>query len=395
MNIGFVVFADDWGGHPSSAQHLFRRIARAHRTLWVNTLGLRPPRFDREDAARVVRKLRAMVGVRTSRSSLSHDDRAGLDLHVLAPPMLPWMRPGLFRRINRLSVRALVARACERIGLRDPVVVTTVPNGVDGEGLAGASGLVYYCVDDFVHWPGVDAVAAALLERELLDRCDLVLATSRHLVETRRARRGPTEFFPHGVDVALLARASDPETVPLSGVRRGKPVLGYLGLLDARLDVELVTAVARRRPDWDVVFVGPLDAPLDPRLVLPNVRRIPAVPYERVPEALAAFDVALLPYVKNELTRSINPLKLREYLASGRPVVATSLPEVARYASTVDLADTPDAFVAAVERALRGPRDRRAERAPLLAGESWDDRARVFVERCRAVLDRGRGSLAR
>lgn len=391
MSLGFVVFADDWGAHPSSAQHLFRRVAREHRTLWVNTLGLRPPRLDRADAARVARKLRAMAAPRVDASGdAPRDDRAGLDLHVVAPPMLPWMRPAPLRALNRASVRALVGRACERLGLRAPVVVTTVPNGVDGAGLAGSPALVYYCVDDFTHWPGVDALAAASLERELLDRCDLVLATSQRLADTRRAARGPTELLPHGVDVELLARASDPATVPLAGVRRGRPVLGYLGLLDARLDVELVTSVARARPDWDVVFVGPTDAAPDPRLALPNVRRVPAVPYGRVPEALAAFDVAILPYVRSELTRSINPLKLREYLASGRPVVATSLPEVARYAPAVEVADAPGDFIAAVERSLADARDRRAERAPLLAGESWDDRARAFVDRCRHAHDRGR-----
>ena len=163
-DLSFIVFADDWGQHPSSAQHLFRRIARAHRTLWVNTLGLRPPRLDRADAARVVRKLRGWVTPPTTHptapASAREDD--GLRLHVVAPPMLPWMRPAPLRALNRASMRRVVAREAARQGLRDPVVLTTVPNGVDGEGIAGASTLVYYCVDDFTAWPGVDAQAATL-----------------------------------------------------------------------------------------------------------------------------------------------------------------------------------------------------------------------------------------
>lgn len=383
----FIVFGDDWGAHPSSVQHLFRRIARAHRTLWVNTVGLRPPRLDRRDAGRVVRKLRAML---SPRGGARDDGAAGpgdLDLHVVAPPMLPWMRPAPLRLANRESVRFAVGRAAARLGLRDPVVVTTVPNGVDGRGLAGSRCLVYYCVDDFTSWPGVDRAAASALERELLDACDAVLATSQHLADTRRPRRGEATLLPHGVDVEHLARACDPATPALAGVRRGRPVLGYLGLVDARLDVELVMGVARARPDWDVVFVGPTDAAPDPRLRGDNVRFVPAVPYARLPEAMAAFDVALLPYVRSELTRSINPLKLREYLASGRPVVATSLPEVARYAPEVSLADTAEETVAAVTAALAGPSDRRAARAALLAGETWDDRARTFLDRCLAARE--------
>jgi glycosyltransferase involved in cell wall biosynthesis len=381
----FIVFGDDWGAHPSSVQHLFRRIARTHRTIWVNTLGLRPPRLDRRDAERVVRKVRAMLSDRTPPAAGEPARDADLDLHVVAPPMLPWMRPAPLRLLNRASVRRLVGRAAERLGVRDPIVVTTVPNGVDGRGLAGSRCLVYYCVDDFTNWPGVDRTAAADLERELLDACDIVMATSQHLADTRRPRRGAATLLPHGVDVEHLARACDPATPALPGVRRGRPVLGYLGLVDARLDVELVMGVARARPDWDLVFVGPTDAAPDPRLRGDNVRFVAAVSYARLPEAMASFDVALLPYVKSELTRSINPLKLREYLASGRPVVATSLPEVARYAPEVRLADTAADTVAAVEAALAGPGDRRAARAALLAGESWDDRARTFLDRCLAA----------
>ena len=383
----FIVFGDDWGAHPSSVQHLFKRLARTHRTLWVNTLGLRPPRLDRRDAARVVRKLRAMLGPRAEASASGPTADRDLDLHVVAPPMLPWMRPAPLRLVNRESVRLLVGREASRLGMRDPIVVTTVPNGVDGRGLAGSRCLVYYCVDDFTNWPGVDRVAASDLERELLSVCDAVLATSQNLADTRRPLHGEATLLPHGVDVEHLARACDPSTPTLPGVRRGRPVLGYLGLVDARLDVELVMGVARARPDWDLVFVGPTDTAPDPRLRGDNVRFVGAVPYERLPEAMASFDVALLPYVRSELTRSINPLKLREYLASGRPIVATSLPEVARYAPEVRLADTAEETIAAVEAALAGPSDRRADRVALLAGETWDDRARTFLDRCLAARE--------
>ncbi len=381
----FIVFGDDWGAHPSSVQHLFKRIARTHRTLWVNTLGLRPPRLDRRDAARVVRKLRGMLSPAAAQPTGDSSRDLDLDLHVVAPPMLPWMRPAALRLANRESVRLVVNRAAARLGVRDPIVVTTVPNGVDGRGLAGSCCLVYYCVDDFTNWPGVDRVAATNLERELLSDCDAVLATSQNLADTRCPRRGEASLLPHGVDVEHLARACDPATAALPGVRRGRPVLGYLGLVDARLDVALVMGVARARPDWDVVFVGPTDTAPDPRLRGDNVRFFPAVSYARLPEAMAAFDVALLPYVQSELTRSINPLKLREYLASGRPIVATSLPEVARYAPEVSLADTTADMVTAIAAALAGPADRRAARAALLVGETWDDRARTFLDRCLAA----------
>lgn len=382
----FIVFGDDWGGHPSSVQHLFRRIAQTHRTLWVNTVGLRPPRLDLRDAQRVVRKLRGWVSPPTGHGPDARDDAQGLDLHVVSPPMVPWMRPAGLRALNRASVRTLVGRAAHRLGLRRPVVVTTVPNGVDGRGIADAAGLAYYCVDDFTQWPGVDAAAARSLEAELLEVCDLVLATSDALVASRIPRSGRVSLLSHGVDVDHLGRACDPETPALPGVRRGRPVLGYLGLVDARMDVDLVVGLATARPDWDIVFVGPTDTAPDPRLHRANVRFVPAVAYGRLPEALAAFDVALLPYARNGLTQAINPLKLREYLASGLPVVATSLPEVRRFAPEVAVVDTVVDTVAAIEKALAGPRDRRAARAELLRGETWDARAETFLRRVDEAL---------
>lgn len=390
----FIVFGDDWGGHPSSVQHLFRRIARECPTLWVNTLGLRPPRLDRRDAARVVRKVQSMVSPRAARaSSALGPTPPGLKLEVVSPPMLPWMRPDALRALNRGLVRGRVSAAARRMGLHAPIVVTTVPNGVDGAGLAGSQCLVYYCVDDFTNWPGVDAQAAASLEAELLDTCAAVLATSQALAETRVPRSGAVSLLPHGVDVAHLGRASDPSTPRLDGVSRGRPVVGYLGLVDARLDVPLVVDTARANPDYDFVFVGPTDTAVDPRLRQDNIRFAPAVPYARLPEALASFDVAWLPYVRSTLTKAINPLKLREYLASGRPVVATSLPEVVAFSPEVAIADTAPETGLALRAALSGERDRRGLRAASLASESWEARADTFLARVAEAL-RGRGDTA-
>jgi glycosyltransferase involved in cell wall biosynthesis len=366
---------------------LFRRIARTHRTLWVNTVGLRPPRLQREDARRIVTKLASW------RRARPRGEDEGLDLHVIAPPMLPWMRPRPLRALNRASVRRSLRSAAHAHGIASPVLVVTVPNGIDAAGVLGERLLVYYCVDDFTLWPGVDHTAAVALEAELLARADIVIATSEHLSRTRARAGKPTYVLPHGVDVAHLSRASARETVPLPGVRAGRPVVGYLGLIDGRTDADLVAGVARARRDWDLVLVGPIDQVPRALRAEPNVRTVPAVPYARVPEALAAFDVAILPYARNELTASINPLKLREYLASGRPVVATPLPEVVRFEPHVRLAATVSAFVREVGAALAGPRDLRAERVSLLRDESWEARVEQFLSLCDGA-DAGRSERA-
>jgi glycosyltransferase involved in cell wall biosynthesis len=379
----FVVFSDDWGAHPSSSQHLFRRIAASHPTLWVNTVGLRPPRWERAEFARAARKVRQWLRTRAP----TRDTAVALKLRVVAPPMLPWMRPPMLRAINRTLAQRSVRRGIDALGLDSPILVVTAPNGVDAVGALGERAVVYYCVDDFTRWPGVDGAIAECMERELLDRADLVIATSEHLARTRAGTRAPVHVLPHGVDAEHFGRASDPATRPLEGVRRGRPVLGFIGLVDERVDAKLLVEVARLRRAWEIVLVGPTDgAPVALRRE-PNIRWLGPMPYERVPEALAAFDVAVLPYAENELTRAINPLKLREYLASGRPIVATPIPEVVRFRPHVAVAHGAHAFVEACESALDGPRDLRASRRVLLAGESWESRAERFLELCSLALE--------
>lgn len=349
----------------------------------MNTIGLRPPRPNADDARRALRKVDSWLSPHHPVSpSSSQPSAASLDLHVATPPMIPWMRPRLAREVNRRSVARTLRREGERLGIHRPVLVVTVPNGIDARAVLAERTLVYYCVDDFTNWPGIDGVAADQLENELLAHADVVIATSENLAKTRTRAGLRTHVLPHGVDLTHLSKASDPETPMLDGVRRGRPVLGYLGLIDARTDYELLAGIARARRDWDIVLVGPIDQVPSGLRAEANIRAIPGVPYARVPEALASFDVAILPYARNALTDSINPLKLREYLASGRPVVSTGLPEVARFVPHVRIANNVVEFVRESAAALDGPRDQRDSRRALLASESWEARAARFLELC-------------
>ncbi len=382
----FVVFGDDWGAHPSSVQHLFRRIARTHRTVWVNTLGLRPPRLDRNDAARVRAQGARDVVRQHRRRPVTDRDRGPRPARVVSPPMSPVDAPAALRALNRVSMRATVERAARAMGLRAPVVVTTVPNGVDGAGVGGSQALVYYCVDDFTNWPGVDAGVAAAMEAELLDAAAGVIATSANLAAHATP---PAAGAPRCSRTASTSRTSPAPATraprPSRACSNGRPVLGYLGLLDERMDVDLVARARSAAPTGTSSSSAPPTARPTRGCSRDNVRLLPAVPYGALPAVLAAFDVALLPYARNELTRSINPLKLREYLASGRPVVATSLPEVRRYAPEVRIADDVDAFVrrgrALPRRAPRPPRGARARCSRARTGTMRAERFLSMIER--------------
>jgi glycosyltransferase involved in cell wall biosynthesis len=151
-----------------------------------------------------------------------------------------------------------------------------------------------------------------------------------------------------------------------------RPILGFHGLIADWVDLQLIAGVARQRPDWSIVLVGRVDVDLSPVGGLPNVHVLGHRPYSRLPEFLRGFDVALLPFACNELTRNANPLKLREYLAAGLPVVAAPLPEVVRLNQFVSVASTPEEYIREVSKLLdngfAGPSRQRSEG---MASETW------------------------
>lgn len=370
----FVVFADDWGRHPSSCQHLFRRLAPRNRVLWVNTIGTRTPSLSRADVARAVGKLREW-----SRPQPEQDADEPVD--VLRPVMSPFDRWSPLRRLNTASIVRCVRDGLARADDPNPILVTTIPNVAGVVGKLGEALSVYYCVDEFSEWPGADRSALLRLEAELLGKVDLVVATSEALFDAKSAVHPRVRLLRHGVDWERFR--SPTGTAPAALTALPRPVLGFIGLVDARLDVPLVVSLARANPEASFAFVGPRQLPPCELDREPNVHFLPPVAYGEVPAVLRAFDVALLPYVENDLTERINPLKLRELLASGLPIVATPLPEVVRFREFVRVPAVPDEWRTALRESLAEGRSRAEERSQSVRPESWEARAEEFSRFCR------------
>lgn len=362
-----IVFSDDWGGHPFSCQHIVQRLLPANRVLWVNSVGYRSIKLNLYDARRAVRKVASWF------RPPAPGPAAPAGLHVISPVFLPFGRQAWCRAANARSAVRAVRDAAARLGFRQPVVLTTLPTTGDFVGRLGARLVVYYCVDDVTLWPGVHGRLAEDLERRLLDRSDLVVATSARLQETRRNGRTPTRLLTHGVDIEHFRALRDRDEWPA-----GPPVIGYYGLVDERSDRDLLLELARRLPDARLRILGTWRVPPGPLAAQPNVEIPGAVPYAELPARLTDVRVLVLPYHNDELARSINPLKLKEYLATGIPVVATPLPEVLRLVPHVRVASGADDFVAAVREALAAPPGVSPALAALLAGETWEQKARTF-----------------
>jgi len=361
-----VVFADDWGRHPSSAQHLVRELLPRWKVDWINTVGTRRPSLSLADAKRVAAKLASWV--RPSERENSADSSLPGNLTVHSPAHWPGFGAGWERTLNA----ALFDRALRPMIERAEAVVATAPIVADLAARVPTANWVYYCVDDLSEWPGLDAQALRALERDFVARAKRIIAVSEHL----RARLGTmgreSELLTHGFDPSHW---SPPPPREHSGERE-KAVAVFWGAIDRRLDVAIVEKLAEL---CDLRLIGPEQDP-DPRIASnPRVQRPGAVPYAELPRVANEADVLVMPYADLPVTRAMQPLKLKEYLATGLPVVATSLPANLEWADALDLVDEPVAFVRRViERAAAALPASQARARQRLAGETWAAKARQF-----------------
>lgn len=217
--------------------------------------------------------------------------------------------------------------------------------------------VVYDCMDELTKFRFAPA-ALADRERLLMASADIVFAGGHRLAQSKKAFNDNVHFFGCGVDVAHFARASCPAlAVPASIASLGKPVIGYYGVIDERIDYELVADLARAVPDAAVVMVGPV-VKVDPR-DLPqaeNIHWLGQRSYDELPAHVKGFDVCLMPFALNEATEYINPTKTLEYMAASKPIVSTAISDVKHhFATVVEVAESRDEFIAAVQRALETP----------------------------------------
>ncbi len=369
----FVVFSDDWGRHPFSCMHIMKHFLPQNRILWVNTIGMRSPRPTFYDFRRSVEKIASWFGRSTSREELPGN------LRVISPLMIPFNTIASPRAFNRASVIRTVRKEIDRLGFDKPILLTTLPNAADYIGAFKEVMGIYYCVDDFTEWPGVNKNLITLMEEKLLNDCDLILASAEELCVKKERKGKRPVFLPHGVDFEHFNSGLRERAKPEYMMKIPKPIVGFFGAVSPWLNFDLIMDVAARRSDWSFVFIGPIDADISKLNKLENLYFIGKVSYEDLPSYAGAFDVAIIPFLVNSLTRSVNPLKLLEYLACGLPVVSTDLPEIRKYSEVVYIADGPKSFLSYIEKALsEDSKELRQKRIEIARNRSWSSIAEKF-----------------
>jgi UDP-galactopyranose mutase len=257
--------------------------------------------------------------------------------------------------------------------------------------------IVYDCMDELSAFKGAPS---ALKERETeLFKCaDLVFTGGHSLYEVKRHQHKNVFAFPSSIDAPHFAQARSAQDDPADQADISHPRLGFFGVIDERMDIELLERIAQAKPDWHLVMVGPV-VKIDPADLprRPNIHYLGGKSYKELPSYLAGWDVALLPFARNESTRFISPTKTPEYLAAGCPVVSTSIRDVVRpYAELglVHIADTPEEFVIGIEAAMNEDATARmSEVDAFLSQTSWDQTWGRMAELIEDVVTTRRASL--
>jgi UDP-galactopyranose mutase len=329
-------------------QHLLTRCARRHRVFVIEE-----PISDQGPA-------RLDVSLRQH------------DIHVVVPRLPEGLTMAAAARLQARLLRGLFRDH----GISDYLLWYYTPMALEFTRHLEPRAIVYDCMDELSAFAGAPA-AMREREQELLARADVVFTGGQTLYESKRHSHANVHAFPSSVDVAHFARARaiQPDRDDQAGIPH--PRLGFFGVVDERMDLELLRQVAAARPEWHLVIVGPV-VKIDPALlpVAANIHYLGPQQYEDLPAYLAGWDVALLPFARNEATRFISPTKTPEYLAAGKPVVSTSIRDVVRpygVAGLARIADEPAEFVAAVEAALAEDAAERLRQVDaFLTQTSWD-----------------------
>jgi glycosyltransferase involved in cell wall biosynthesis len=377
-----ICFANDWDGDPLSKKHVMTLLAKRNRILWINSIGNRNPTASGRDLHRIVKKVyQFATGIRRV-----HDN-----IWNFTPLVVPFHGLSVARMVNEQLLVGSIQLICRRLRFRNPITWTFVPSSADVVGQLGEKLILYHCVDEYSQFSDASKEAITQIEEKLLRKSDLVIVSAQKLYESKRLINPNTYLVRHGVDFEHFAQSCRSSLeIPQEIASLPRPIIGFHGLIASWVDIELIEKIARAHPEWSIVLLGKAQTHDGTRRFdksLKNIHWLGRKEYSELPAYCKAFDVAIVPFVVNELTINANPLKMREYLAAGLPVVSTDIPEAYAFGNLVTVGYDHDHFIrkieSVIEQSTPGPI---IHRSLQMRKESWEMKVEEMSEIVKAHL---------
>ena len=371
-----LCFSHDWTGDPLSKTHLMRVLSKENRILWINAIANRMPTTSSKDLSRIYKKLKAFT---------EPIREVEPNIFLLNPLAIPAYGNKTIVGLNQRSLVRQVKKAMRKLGFSNVINMVFNPAAGMIAGKLGEESLIYYCVDEYTAFTGSSALKE--IEEELFRISDLVVVSAEKLYDSKKQFNPNTHIIRHGTDWRHFRTALNESTkIPDEIANLPKPIIGFHGLLADWVDFELIKKTAEHFREGSVVLIGKIAVDAEQKIKIlndvPNIHFLGRKPYAELPAYCKGFDVALNPFAINELTLAANPLKVREYLAAGLPVVSTDIPEVRILPDCLVGVDHSD-FIKKIESAIANPKPREAV-SDAIAHESWEAK----VEELRQILAR-------
>lgn len=377
--LSFICFGGiDWWYHNRGHidPQLTKRFAKGGKALYINSIVMTRLKTGEKRIffKKVIRKLKSILkGLKKTEEGF----------WVYSPFTLPvhhiwWAKP-----LNDLLLHFQVRCVMRKLGIRNPVVLVACPAACDVAVRLKKSKLIYQRTDRFEEANGIDVDTVLKYDRKLKVNSDLTIYVSRKLFEQESGECKKSFFLDHGVDFELFSSAEESPIVPDNIAEIPKPIVGYFGAISEHsVDIALCETIADLLPEMSFVYVGTTYEDYPSLEARKNVWFLGQKDYEQIPNYGKCFDVAILPWIKNRWTEAANPIKVKEYMALGKPFVSTPVfTQIQEYLDVTYVANTPEEFAHCIVKALNEDgTERIAARRKKVEKDTWDSKAQLVLE---------------
>lgn len=376
-NVDILCFGgEDWWYHNRAHIdiQLMRRFAKKGTVIYINSIVMQKPtlRQGAQLFKKVLRKTKSIFrGLRKTDAGFFAYSPLSLPAHHIR-----WAKP-----LNEILVRLQIMSNTGKLGMEKPIVWVACPAVCDTAIKIKKSKLVYQRTDLYEKYPNVDEKAIVNYDRKLKQNADLTIFVNQGLYEQERRQCRKAICLDHGVDFETFSSAEKTQAKPgdLRGIK--PPIIGFFGGIDQHTcDISLMEQVAKLLPQMSFVFVGKVSCNCSGLKTQKNVWMLGQKPYEQIPQYGKCFDVAIMPWQQNIWIEACNPIKLKEFLALGKPVVSTPFPELEKYQELVYQAKTPEEFASCIKRAISEDcTELVSKRRKEVEQASWDSKAELVM----------------